>query len=104
MNLVAKEYVAAQEPHDPGVLVLSRFAGAAGDLTQALMVNPYDPEEMADAIHQALCMPIEERRQRWEALYGVVGAHTAVAWCRDFLGALTDPDARRPLITPAPAH
>ena len=62
MNLVAKEYVAAQDPEDPGVLILSRFAGAAAELTAALLVNPYDPETVATSIAHALSMPLEERR------------------------------------------
>jgi hypothetical protein len=61
MNLVAKEYVAAQDPNDPGVLLLSRFAGAAEQMKQALIVNPYDIEEMADAIKVALDMGLQER-------------------------------------------
>ena len=64
MNLVAKEYVAAQDPDNPGVLILSRFAGAANELRRALVVNPNDPESVADAIAQALDMPIAERRSR----------------------------------------
>ena len=67
MNLVAKEYIAAQDPEDPGVLILSRFAGAAEQLTDALLSNPYSPEEIADAIALALEMPLEERQARWRA-------------------------------------
>src|ERR1700682_4722177 len=62
MNLVAKEYVAAQDPDDPGVLILSRFAGAAAECTAALLVNPYDPEAVATSIEHALSMPLDERR------------------------------------------
>ena len=65
MNLVAKEYVAAQDPDDPGVLVLSRFAGAAGELSEALIVNPHDTAEVAEKLQQALNMPLEERKERW---------------------------------------
>ena len=68
MNLVAKEYVAAQDPDDPGVLVLSRFAGAAHECKEALLVNPYDTEAVAAAINRALAMPLEERRERHEAM------------------------------------
>ena len=64
MNLVAKEYVAAQDPEDPGVLILSRFAGAAVECQAALLVNPYDQEAVAAAIDQALSMPLDERRAR----------------------------------------
>ena len=65
MNLVAKEYIAAQDPQDPGVLVLSRFAGAAEQLDSALLVNPYDADEMADALDPALTMSLAERQARW---------------------------------------
>jgi trehalose 6-phosphate synthase len=68
MNLVAKEYVAAQNPVDPGVLVLSKFAGAANELDTALMVNPHDIDGMARTIATALSMPLTERRMRWEAM------------------------------------
>ena len=64
MNLVAKEYVAAQDPEDPGVLILSRFAGAAVECATALLVNPYDAEAVGNAIEQALSMPLEERQGR----------------------------------------
>ena len=62
MNLVAKEFVAAQSDDDPGVLVLSEFAGAAHELTEALIVNPFDPDAIADAMHWGLSMPTPERR------------------------------------------
>ena len=68
MNLVAKEYVAAQDPDDPGVLVLSRFAGAADEMHEALIVNPYDIAEVAEVLQRALQMPLEERKRRWQAL------------------------------------
>ena len=64
MNLVAKEYVAAQDAEDPGVLVLSRFAGASAELKSALLVNPYDPEAVGAAIRRALDMPLDERKRR----------------------------------------
>ena len=70
MNLVAKEFVAAQDPADPGVLVLSRFAGAAQQLKGALAINPHDAHEMADALDRALAMPLAERCERWQALLG----------------------------------
>ena len=69
MNLVAKEFVAAQDADDPGVLILSRFAGAAAEFNAALLVNPYDPEAVGAAIERALTMTIEERRQRHAALF-----------------------------------
>src|SRR3546814_4430710 len=67
-NLVAKEYVAAQDPEDPGVLILSRFAGAALQLRDAVLINPYSAEEIADAIERALSMPLAERKARWRKL------------------------------------
>ena len=72
MNLVAKEYVAAQDPDDPGVLVLSRFAGAAEELDAALLVNPFDGEGMALALHAALLMPLAERKARWRTMMDVL--------------------------------
>jgi trehalose 6-phosphate synthase len=88
MNLVAKEYVAAQDPEDPGVLILSRFAGAAIDFRRALLVNPYDAESVASALAQALAMPIEERRARHEALYAKVCEYDVNRWQQEFLTAL----------------
>ena len=88
MNLVAKEYVAAQDPADPGVLVLSTFAGAAAQMKEAVLVNPYSAEEMADAIVTALSMSREERIRRWEALIAGVRAEDVFWWCRLFLHAL----------------
>jgi trehalose 6-phosphate synthase len=88
MNLVAKEYIAAQDPEDPGVLILSRFAGAAEQLKRALIVNPYDIEEMADTIKIAIDMGLEERKERHKALLDNIREHDAFAWCRSFLGAL----------------
>ena len=88
MNLVAKEYVAAQAPADPGVLILSQFAGAAEDMPDALLVNPYNIEDMADVIRIALEMPLEERRQRHEALMKSIRTHDATAWWQAFLSNL----------------
>lgn len=88
MNLVAKEFVAAQNPADPGVLILSKFAGAAEELVEALIVNPYDIDAMAEAIDRALTMPIEERRERHEALFKRVVSGDAIAWQQSFLNAL----------------
>jgi trehalose 6-phosphate synthase len=88
MNLVAKEYVAAQDPEDPGVLVLSRFAGAAQELTAALLVNPLDPDDIAEAMDVALTMPIDERLERWRTMEAVLRKTTATTWCRSFLDAL----------------
>lgn len=88
MNLVAKEFIAAQDQNDPGVLILSRFAGAAEDLSEALIVNPYDPGEITDAMHQALTMPLDERRDRMDRLRARVFTITAESYCRNFLAAL----------------
>jgi trehalose 6-phosphate synthase len=88
MNLVAKEYVAAQDPEDPGVLVLSRFAGAADELSGALIVNPYDVEGMAEAFDLALRMPREERIARWTENMDKVKACTIHDWCDGFLADL----------------
>ena len=95
MNLVAHEFVAAQDPDDPGVLVLSRFAGVASYFSQALIVNPYDPDEIAEAMHAALAMPLEERRSRHAFLLTQLRKLTAAAYCEAFLEALKG-EARRP--------
>jgi trehalose 6-phosphate synthase len=88
MNLVAKEYVMAQDPKRPGVLILSRFAGAAHELDSALLVNPYDTEATAAAIRQALEMPLSERRERWEAMVARLRDNGVETWCETFLAAL----------------
>jgi len=92
MNLVAKEYVAAQDANDPGALVLSRFAGAADELTEALIVNPYDADEIAEAIHVGLTMELGERRERWHSMRQKVGANTAQRFCTVFLAHLARAD------------
>ncbi|MBX9832331.1 MAG: trehalose-6-phosphate synthase, partial [Burkholderiaceae bacterium] len=88
MNLVAKEYVVAQDPDDPGVLVLSRFAGAAEQLKEALLVNPYDTQGMADSIQQALQMPLVERQARHQKLMTRIRQHDVHWWRNTFLSAL----------------
>ena len=88
MNLVAKEYVAAQNPQDPGVLVLSRFAGAAAQMREALIVNPFSREEVSDALHRALTMPLEERLARWNALIQGVRKDGITAWRDNYVAAL----------------
>jgi trehalose 6-phosphate synthase len=99
MNLVAKEYVAAQDANDPGVLVLSRFAGAAEQLEDAVQVNPYDRDGTALAIHTALAMPLEERRARHARLRAIVADGTPTRWAREFVEALAatmaPPETRR---------
>ena len=88
MNLVAKEYLASQDPEDPGVLVLSRFAGAAHELGDALLVNPFDTEQVVEALRQALLMPLGERRRRWQRMFDQLREHDVSSWRRDFLAAL----------------
>ena len=93
MNLVAHEYVASQDPDDPGVLVLSIFAGAAEIFPDALLVNPYDADETARAIHSALAMPLDERQERWQRLRMAVEQHNVHAWADRFLTELAAPAA-----------
>jgi trehalose 6-phosphate synthase len=88
MNLVAKEYVAAQNPLNPGVLVLSRFAGAAKQLDAALLVNPHDADAVACAIRQALLMSPDERRERWDTMMAVLRDSDIDDWFNNFLAAL----------------
>ncbi len=88
MNLVAKEYAAAQDPQDPGVLVLSRFAGSADILEGPLLVSPYDTGAMADAMHRALGMPLEERRARWAAMMDDLRHWDIHRWHESFVEAL----------------
>jgi trehalose 6-phosphate synthase len=106
MNLVAKEYVAAQDADDPGVLILSRFAGAAVECKPALLVNPYDTEGVAAAIHRALTMSIEERRARHNALYSIIAKNDIGDWPGRFLTALTGSPTldAQPAIEPEPAE
>ncbi len=105
MNLVAKEYVAAQNPDDPGVLVLSRFAGAAEQMGEALLVNPFSREELSDAIQRALTMPLAERKRKWACLMQVVRDTDVGLWRDDFVSTLRA--IERPAIgngTAVPAH
>jgi trehalose 6-phosphate synthase len=88
MNLVAKEYVAAQDPSDPGVLILSPFAGAAYELDSALIANPYDPDAVAEALRMAIQMPLEERCGRWRAMMEVLHRNSVTAWRESFLRSL----------------
>ncbi|WP_411032788.1 alpha,alpha-trehalose-phosphate synthase (UDP-forming) [Shinella sp. BYT-45] len=89
MNLVAKEFVAAQSEEDPGVLLLSRFAGAAQELKDAILVNPYDVEGTADAMARALALPVEERRDRWRSMMKALRANDVFTWCDRFLRDLS---------------
>ena len=95
MNLVAKEYIAAQRPNDPGALVLSCFAGAVRELSEAIIVNPYDVEAMSEAICHGLQMPLEERRERWTAMMATLRRNNINTWRERFLAALTAAGAGR---------
>ncbi|MBW4330541.1 trehalose-6-phosphate synthase [Stakelama sp. CBK3Z-3] len=89
MNLVAKEYVAAQDPENPGVLILSHFAGAAAQLREgAVLINPYSAEEMSDAIVQALRMERQERIDRWRVMMDNVEKEDVIWWRKRFTNAL----------------
>ena len=88
MNLVAKEYVACQNPEDPGVLVLSRFAGAAREMAGAVIVNPFDTDGTAEGLAQALRMPLEERKERWASMMEVLRGNTLTHWRDAFLATL----------------
>ncbi|MEW9854461.1 alpha,alpha-trehalose-phosphate synthase (UDP-forming) [Novosphingobium sp. M1R2S20] len=103
MNLVAKEYVAAQDPEDPGVLILSQFAGAALQLTDAVLVNPHSTEEVSDAIERSLRMPLEERRRRHQALLNSIREEDVVDWREAFVATLqgkrtTEPSHAEPFL------
>jgi len=88
MNLVAKEYVAAQNPEDPGVLILSNLAGAADELDAALQVNPHDSRAVVQAIDQALMMPLDDRRERHASLLAALKNHSIQAWADSFTSCL----------------
>jgi trehalose 6-phosphate synthase len=91
MNLVAKEYVAAQDPENPGVLVLSRFAGAAQELSGALIVNPADIAGMAGALDRALNMPLAERQSRYTDMMARLRENNVSVWRDNFLSELRRP-------------
>jgi trehalose 6-phosphate synthase len=93
MNLVAKEFIAAQNPVDPGVLILSTFAGAAEELDAALLVDPHDVDSMARQIAKALAMTIEERRERWQQMVTKLKRGSQQNWFSAFLNTLSE--ARR---------
>lgn len=90
MNLVAHEFITCQDSEDPGVLVLSRFAGAAELFPEALLVNPHHVDETAQALNTALKMPLDERIERWQALMSTVETHSVDAWASSFLKRLSD--------------
>ncbi|MFC4309988.1 trehalose-6-phosphate synthase [Steroidobacter flavus] len=93
MNLVAKEFVAAQDPGDPGVLILSNLAGAARELSAALQVNPYDVRGVSHAMQAALSMPLNERRERHADMMKVLRRNDIAAWTRRFMEALEQTQA-----------
>ena len=103
MNLVAKEYVAAQDPADPGVLILSRFAGAAEQMPEALLVNPYSAEDLSDALRRALQMPLAERQARWQALIHGVREQDILWWLDTFRRRLEPPEATPPAAAEPPS-
>lgn len=90
MNLVAKEFIAAQDPGDPGALVLSKLAGAARELKDAILVNPYEIDDVAEGIARAIEMPMSERRRRWENSMRVLRRNDITAWRRGFINMLRD--------------
>jgi trehalose 6-phosphate synthase len=92
MNLVAKEFVAAQDEEDPGVLVLSRFAGAAEEMEGALIVNPHDIEATAAAIARAVAMPLDERKCRWRKMFAHLLDYDVVRWRERFLSEIAPSD------------
>jgi trehalose 6-phosphate synthase len=94
MNLVAKEFVAAQDPDDPGVLILSNLAGAARELSAALLVNPYDLRGVSHAIQAALAMPLSERRDRHQDMMKILRRNDIAAWVRRFMEALEQAQAQ----------
>ena len=103
MNLVAKEYVAAQNPADPGVLVLSKFAGAANELDTALVVNPHDIDGMARSIAMAVSMPLSERRMRYEAMMEKLRRNSIQQWFADFIEALQESQGEKAAVEPPAA-
>jgi trehalose 6-phosphate synthase len=90
MNLVAKEFVAAQDVEDPGVLILSQFAGAAAELDRALIVNPHETEGVAAALKRALEMPLDERRRRHEVMFAHLASHDIENWAKTYLSSLAE--------------
>jgi len=92
MNLVAKEYIAAQAAQDPGVLVLSRFAGAAEQLREALLINPHDIQETARALDRALTMPRQERWARHNRLWQRIETYDLFNWRDSFIQSFAESD------------
>lgn len=84
MNLVTKEYIAAKRD-TPGVLILSEMAGAAIELSDALIINPHDTNMMADSLYQALNMPEEEQRRRLKNMQKKIAKHTVNFWANNII-------------------
>jgi trehalose 6-phosphate synthase len=103
MNLVAKEFVASRHD-DQGVLILSRFAGASHELTDALLINPYDTDEVAHAIHRALEMSPEERRIRMQRMRANVREHNIYRWAGSLIGELSEIRTAIPIRKPGPVR
>lgn len=101
MSLMAKMYVALQDPKNPGVLILSQFAGAAEQMEGAIIVNPYDPDAMASAVHRALQMPLHERRCLHARLMKGLHMHNSHHWAESFLRML-NAEAVVPEVLPPP--
>jgi trehalose 6-phosphate synthase len=95
MNLVAKEYVASQDPDDPGMLVLSTLAGASSELSSAVLVNPYDRNGVADGIQSAIEMSLAERKERHQDMLAVLRRNDIHAWSRRFVEMLTEARSER---------
>jgi trehalose 6-phosphate synthase len=97
MNLVAKEFLAAQDSDDPGVLLLSQFAGAAKELDQALIVNPHETDAVAEALKRALEMPLDERRERHAPMLAHLLKNDIKRWAKSYTSTLADAGAGRGL-------
>lgn len=104
MNLVAKEYVSAQNREDPGVLVLSKFAGAAEELHDTVLVNPFDPADIARGIKEGINMPLEQRIELNQHLRGIVEANTVHHWSDKYLSALEECPKRQPTLALPVGH
>jgi len=99
MNLVAKEFVSSQDPANPGALVLSSMAGAADELTDAILVNPYDIDGVADGIHKALSMSLGERQERYQSMIEILRRNDITAWRTGFMEALVEANERIRLVS-----
>lgn len=90
MNLVAKEYIAAQNPDNPGVLLVSRYAGAAEQMQAAVIIDPYQSISMTEGLQTALTMPLDERKARYQSLLQGLKQENLHAWHQGFLEDLYD--------------